>query len=223
MKTYVHGLSITLLAIAAVLGGRDKAAAVTFTFSNTGPITINDNAAATPYPATVTVSGFTAPIADLNVVVNGLSHTFPTDVGILLVGPGNQTVVLMNNTGGINTITNVNLTFDDEAATPVPDPISGSLASGTYRPTNLAPAQNFLSPAPAGPYGSSLSVFDRTSANGVWRLFVEDFSAGDIGSISGGFGLQITVPEPSPLILLAVGLLGVVLMSGRRPEDADSR
>jgi hypothetical protein len=54
-------------------------------------------------------------------------------------------------------------------------------------------------------------------------LFVEDFSAGDIGSISGGFGLQITVPEPSPLILLAVGLLGVVLMSGRRPEDADSR
>jgi subtilisin-like proprotein convertase family protein len=214
MKRYIPRVGITLLALAFVAAAAQQAAALNFTFSNTASITINDNAPATPYPATVTVSGVSGPITDLNVVVTGLSHTFPTDVGILLVGPGGQTVVLMNNTGGLNTISNVNLTFDDEAATAVPNPIFGSLASGSYRPTNLAPAESFAGPAPAGPYGTTLSVFDTRSANGLWRLFVQDFSAGDFGSISGGFGLQITtVPEPSSVVLFALGLIAVVIVS----------
>ena len=99
MKRYIPRLGIMVLAFVAAAG--EQATALNFTFSNTAPITINDNAPATPYPATVTVSGVSSPIADLNVVVTGLSHTFPTDIGILLVGPGGQTVVLMNNTGGL--------------------------------------------------------------------------------------------------------------------------
>jgi len=209
MKRYILRFGITLLAAAFVFSMAQRALASTFTFSNTAPITINDNAPATPYPAIINISGFTARILDLNVAITGLSHTFPTDIGILLVGPGGQTVVLMDNTGGINPISNVNLTFDDEAATGVPNPIFGSLASGTYKPTNNAPTDVFAAPAPGRPYGTTLSVFDNTLPNGAWRLFVEDFSPGDSGSISGGFSLQVTTPEPSTLLLFGVGLFTI--------------
>jgi len=218
MKKKLLRCSSILLVLTFVFAVVHHATATTFNFSNSAPITINDNAAATPYPATINISGLNAPIADLNVTVTGVSHTFPNDIGILLVGPAGQTVVLMNNTGGINPIINVNLSFDDEAATGVPNPIFGSLSSGTFRPTNLAPAGNFLSPAPAGPYGTRLSVFDGTSPNGLWRLFVEDFAAGDSGSISAGFSLQVTTPEPGPLMLLALGLFITAAWLRRRTQ-----
>jgi subtilisin-like proprotein convertase family protein len=216
MKKYTLGFNSILLGVILVFAIGQEAMAALFTFSNTAPITINDNAPATPYPATVTISGFGASIFDLNVAVNGISHTFPEDIGILLVGPGGQKVVLMNNTGGINPITGVNITFDDQAATTVPNPIFGSLTSGTFKPTNNAPTDVFASPAPGGPYGSLLSVFDNTSANGTWRLFVEDFSPGDSGSISGGFSLQVTTPEPSALLLFGVGLFTISAWLRRR-------
>ena len=218
MKKYILGYSSTLLAFAFILAVAQQAAATTFNFSNSAPITINDNTAATPYPATINISGFTARISDLNVTITGLSHTFPTDIGILLVGPGGQSVVLMDNTGGVNPITNVNIVFDDEAATGVPNPIIGSLASGTYRPTNNSPTDVFGPPAPGGPYGSALSVFDNTLPNGIWQLFVRDFSAGDSGSISGGFSLQVTTPEPEPLILLGLGLFITAVWLRRREQ-----
>ncbi|HET9494973.1 MAG TPA: kelch repeat-containing protein, partial [Chloroflexia bacterium] len=53
-------------------------------------------------------------------------------------------------------------------------------------------ADTFPSPAPAPPYGSSLSVFDGTPANGNWNLFVVDDLGGDSGQIAGGFCVDIT-------------------------------
>jgi subtilisin-like proprotein convertase family protein len=218
MKKYILRFSSTLLTVAFQLAAAHLGIATTFNFSNTAPITINDNAAATPYPATINVSGFTARISDLNVTITGLSHTFPTDIGILLVGPGGQSVVLMDNTGGVNPIINVNIVFDDEAATGVPNPIIGSLASGTYRPTNNSPTDVFGAPAPGGPYGTALSVFDNTLPNGIWQLFVRDFSAGDSGLISGGFSLQVTTPEPTSILLLGLGLFTVAASLRRKTQ-----
>src|ERR1700757_2869208 len=152
MKTHISILKV-LLALFYVGSAARGAEAGSFNFSNNAPITINDFGPATPYPLTVTVSGIT----DLNIVLNGLSHTFPEDIGILLVGPGGQKVVLMNDTGGINPIVNIKLTIDDQASSSIPDPISGSLLSGTYKPTNLSPADTFAPPAlAAGPYSTSL-------------------------------------------------------------------
>jgi subtilisin-like proprotein convertase family protein len=209
MKTHIwisRALPVLLYIFSAVRG----AEAGSFSFSNSAPITINDFGPATPYPATIVISGFNARITDLNIVLTGLSHTFPEDIGVLLVGPGGQKVVLMNNTGGINPISSINLTIDDQASTAIPDPISGSLPSGTYKPTNLSPADTFdPPPLAAGPYSTSLAVFNGTFLNGTWSLFIRDFSAGDGGQLASGFSLQGTTPTPEPqsLLLRGVGLI----------------
>lgn len=43
--------------------------------------------AATPYSSTIEVSGVSGSIVSVVVRLNGLSHTFPDDLDIVLVGP----------------------------------------------------------------------------------------------------------------------------------------
>ena len=220
MKKHFSGFSNFLLAVGIAVAMASRADASHLTFSNTAPITINDNASATPYPSTIPLGSLG--ILDVNVVITGLTHGFPEDIGILLVGPGGQKVVLMNNTGGINPITvPITITFDDQAATSVPNPIFGTLASGTYKPTNLAPGcpgNSFNPPAPACPYGTSLSVFNPTNPAGAWSLYVEDFAAGDSGLINGGWSLVVRTPEPSSLLLLGLGLFTMMAWLRRREQ-----
>ena len=70
-------------------------------FSNPAAITINDNAAAVPYPSSIVVSGLGDALTDINVTLTGWNHTFPDDVDILLVGPGGQNLILMSDVGGL--------------------------------------------------------------------------------------------------------------------------
>src|SRR6185436_18051255 len=53
-------------------------------FQNANQITINDATTASPYPATLTVSGVSGPVNHLTVTLHGLSHNFPDDLDILL-------------------------------------------------------------------------------------------------------------------------------------------
>ncbi len=66
-------------------------AQTTGTFTNSAPITINDAVTtigvSSPYPSNVTVSGQPGNVTDINVRLNGLSHTFLSDIAILLVAP----------------------------------------------------------------------------------------------------------------------------------------
>lgn len=177
-------------------------------FSNTAPITIpgtGTSGPAAPYPSTITVSGLTGVVTDVNVTLTGVSHTFPDDIDILLVGPGGQTLVLMSDCGGGPDITGITLTFDDAAATLLPD--ATLIAAGTYRPTNYGTGDTFPAPAPAGPYNDPAtagtatlaSVFNGISPNGTWGLFVVDDVTGDIGGISGGWSLDITTTGAAPV------------------------
>jgi hypothetical protein len=98
----------------------------------------------------------------------------------------------MSDTGAGNAINNVTLTFDDAAASNLPD--SSAIGSGTYKPTDFVTGDTFPSPAPAGPYGTALSVFNGLNPNGTWSLYVLDDEAGDSGSIAGGWSLNFTFP-----------------------------
>ena len=160
-------LAATLAAVAAL--GVAASAASAASFSNNNGITINDSsqscdegddslepASATPYPSEIDVTGLGSSVSDVNVTVSGLSHTWPDDIGLLLVSPAGQSVILMRDIGGGNRDgVSFNLTFDDAASADLPD--NGPLRSETYRPTRgtatggcIAPA-SFPAPAPASP------------------------------------------------------------------------
>jgi hypothetical protein len=188
---------------------------ITKTFTNPNQINIvtsdineaGQERAAEPYPSTITVRGFYEipvrgfpewRIRDVNLKLIGLSHTWPDDVGVLLVGPRGQTALVMSDVGSSFDVSDINLTLDDEATDSLPD--SAQLTAGTFKPTQgttgpaddegFAVPDNFPSPAPAGPYGRSLSVFDGTKPNGTWQLFVLDDSGIDAGSL-GAWKLRI--------------------------------
>ena len=109
---------------------------------------------------------------------------------MLLVGPTGKNVVLMADNG--TTAASANLTFDDAATGSLPATATTPIVTGTYKPSNGG-AFNGTAPAPAAPYGSTLSVFDGTDPNGSWSLFVYDDTALGGGSISGGWSLDITL------------------------------
>ena len=91
------------------------------TFSNPASITINDASPATPYPSNIAVSGLSGTILKVTVTLNGVSHTFPDDIDVLLVGPGGNLIV-MSDVGGSTAVAapGVNLTLDDAAGAGLP-------------------------------------------------------------------------------------------------------
>lgn len=162
------------------------------TFQNTAPITITNNLPSSPYPSQITVPALTAGIAKVRVTLNGLGHTYPDDVRVLLVSPSGRQVQIMSGAGFSHDVTALDLTFDDAAggflSTTLP------LTSGTFRPTSTD-TSNFPAPAPAGPYATTLGTFAGDTAAGTWSLYVHDrFATVDQGVISGGWSLELT-PE----------------------------
>ena len=178
----------------SVLKSTSSVTAPAAQFCNGAAITIPDSGAATPYPSTINVSGLTGLVSKVTVTLTGMNHTFPDDVDILLVSPSGKSVLLMSDTGGSLDLVNVNLTFDDAAASQLPD--GTQIVSGTFKPSNYGSGDTFPAPAPASsvatPYGGTMGNFNGTNPNGDWNLFVVDDLGGDMGSISGGWCIDIT-------------------------------
>jgi subtilisin-like proprotein convertase family protein len=157
--------------------------------------------AAGPYPASLVVSGFQGAVGRLSVRLNNLSHTWPGDLEVLLVGPGGQKVILMSDAGA-GFIEHVSLTFDDGAGAL---PETDQIVSGRYKPTDFEnPGTESLPvPAPPAPYSQSLLAFNGVNPNGTWTLYVSDDGNGETGSLA-GFTLIITpqfnntTPSPVP-------------------------
>lgn len=156
-----------------------------------------------PYPSTINVAGMSGTIATLRVRLNNINHDRPDDLQILLVGPTGKKFVLLADAGGTTPAVGVNLTFDDAAASQVPD--GGPLATGSFKPTCVDFQNNiqteFVAPAPAGPYdvpaprgsGTLGLSFNGTSPNGNWSLYVvDDIPSSPGGAISGGWTLDIS-------------------------------
>ena len=164
-------------------------------FANSSPIVINDKSIATPYPSTIEVSGIPGDITQVTVTLAQLDHQYPADLDILLVGPDGRGVILMSDAGGSEDLVNTRIGFDDFAANPLPE---NSLIPnyGTWRPTNYGSGDLFPAPAPGGPYGNALNVFQGTDANGTWSLYILDDESPDNGELSGGWLLNIITTTP---------------------------
>jgi hypothetical protein len=160
---------------------------------------IPDQSVANPYPSTIEVSGFTnGAITDLNVRLNGLSHTYPDDLAMMLsashlADPTGTvlTATILSDVGDDPDAVNLNLVVDDQAPAPLPD--LGPLVSGTFQPTNDFPGEidNFESPAPRPTGNSQLATFNGLNPNGTWQLWVRDPLLRDAGNLA-GWALEIT-------------------------------
>ena len=180
------------------------------TFSNNTAIVIpatgtgaTTGAPANTYPSTITVAGVTSPVTKVSVALKNISHTFPSDVDVLLVGPTGVKFILMSDVIGGSDWTGQTYTFTDDAAATLPS--SGTPpASGNFKPTNINTGDQFPIPAPAAPYltpataGTDTlnSAFAGLNPNGVWSLYVVDDAASDTGQFAGGWDLTVTTGTP---------------------------
>jgi hypothetical protein len=171
----------------------------TTTTTNPNSITINSgdfvyNVLATPYPSAIDVSGVTGKVDSVTITLNNVNTSSSANgqaqnINLLLVGPEGQNVVLMSQVPSAP-LNNVTLKLDDNAASflsTFPVVTVPTIASGTYKPTNYS-LNGFLdvypflynnntptpTGAPQGPYGSTLSVFNKTNPNGTWKLYAVD-------------------------------------------------
>jgi subtilisin-like proprotein convertase family protein len=64
-------------------------------FANTGAIEIKNDSTAVPYPSVINVAGLSGTVVKVTVTLADLTHPFPDDIDMLLVGPKGQKVVLI--------------------------------------------------------------------------------------------------------------------------------
>lgn len=176
----------------------------TFSSSNTARINILDGSAALPYPSAITVNNRTGVVNRVAVTLNGFTHTYPADVDMLLVGPSGQSVLLMSDAGAGFDVFGATLRFEDAAGGFLPQ--NAAIISSTNRPTDYEPGDVFYTPAPAGPYGSALSVFNGSSPNGTWSLYIMDDRGSDSGVVSNGWQLTLTTIDPATVVDVAAGM-----------------
>ena len=128
-------------------------------------------------------------ITDLDVRIDGIFHSYPDDMEIVLQKVDGPTISLMSDACGA-AATAYGWTWNDEAAVSMPD--AGPCTSPSYRPSSPEGGDSLPAPAPAGPYSTSLSAFDLIDPRGEWRMWIADDSAGDEGFFTNRFTLTYT-------------------------------
>ena len=185
----------------------------TQTFSNSGPIEIpdvnssSDPEPAIPYSSDIDVNGLTGVVTKVSVTLNGLTHSAPDDLDMLLVSPSGQAFHFWSDVGGNNPVSDFTLVISDDGDTPLPD--SAALVDrSTYRPFNASTTgDDFPVPAIGPPYNEPAAVGSATfasvfngltadEANGTWSLFITDDTDGNGGTIARGWTLNITTAQP---------------------------
>jgi subtilisin-like proprotein convertase family protein len=212
-KLAVNLIIVALTAVATVA----PASGAGFFFQNNSGISIPALGAAAPYPSTINVSGVTGTVTHVVVGLGNMSHAFPDDIDMLLVGPTGQAVMLMSDAGGGTDLSSANIAFSDCAPRVLPNGLQ--IGAGRFRPTNYSTPGTpdaLPDPAPAEPYGSGLATFNGLNANGTWSLFVNDDVNVDSGSI-GAWNITIFTDAGG----LPVGLNPVPC--GKPDFDGDGR
>ena len=163
-------------------------------------------------------------IADLDLRMDNITHTFPGDLTFGIRGPngyGTNTMYLLGGTGGGGGDDNmVNTVFDDESTNEVLAEVPGAGPyTKSYRPVWNSPVWDTVTgfpPAEPSPPGQ-LSNFDGLSTQGVWTARVSDQYAEDTGTWQ-GWSLIIT-PRAftcTPFVPASVSVSGRVLTAQGR-------
>lgn len=177
---------------------------VTKTFGQPGVVEIPEDfdvlfGPAEPYPSTRFIGGSGFPdgakVVDVNLTLRDFGHADPEDVDAMLVHRSvNRTV--FSDAGSIFGVGDLTLVLDDEAQ--APPPIGNPLTSGTFKPVNYAPVNDFFDPpAPTQSPGAKLSGFNGLNPEGQWKLFVFDDDNSNTGSLGEGWSLRIKARFPT--------------------------
>jgi Ca2+-binding RTX toxin-like protein len=172
--------------------------------SNTTPIEIPNDCIfctagpASPYPSSIDLSGAPAGsvVDKLEMRLNGLTHTNPDDIDMLLVAPDGKAVEIMSDAGGSTDLADVDIQFDWMSGFPLPN--DGPLTIGPYVPGDAEPGNDpYEDPAPAGQ--TSVNAFAGSPVNGTWSLYIMDDTTGsdDGGSLADGWSIDL-IPDPPP-------------------------
>jgi len=153
-----------------------------FEWTATGPWQIDDN----KVNSIPLVGGHVQDASQVELLIEGLSHTSPMDLNIFLLDPFGGGIEVIDDTGDQHAIVDFTITFsDDGVALPVGgDPLVDNM---DYMP---------LSPGAFAQYDGEINP-------GVWYLVVVDDAPSHSGSFD-SFTLR-GIPEPMTLSLLALG------------------
>ena len=153
--------------------------------SNQTNITIPTSGPASVYPITFTVP-FNQKCISVGLQLSGYSHTFPGDVGMVLVSPDNRYTLITGRAGGTNDAINrtVNIISTESI------PWDGYSAGNFKNNTSIVFPMTFNSPCPVPPLTSGnspemITFYLSDSIQGTWSLYIQDFSGGDSGTLSG--------------------------------------
>lgn len=117
-----------------------------------GPIQIVDNNKGNPYGSPVEVRGLKGGVSKVTVSLSKLTHRYPGDIDVLLVGPNGKGTVAFSDAGGGRPVSEGWFNLDVMLpAAPCRFNPTDSIASGVWKPTNYDDTENFPAPAPAKP------------------------------------------------------------------------
>jgi subtilisin-like proprotein convertase family protein len=169
------------------------------TYSSSPPITINPVGPATPYPSVVEVSCVPGVIQKMTVSVSNLTHRFVGDIDMVLLSPWGKVIKLMSDVHESRlSVTNLNLTFDDDCAARIPS--TGLIVSGCYKPTDYIGGGTET--LPSGVLVTNLVDFSVVAPNGTWGLYIVDDQNLDGGSISNGWSMTFWWEDIPPKLSL---------------------
>ncbi|HEY0372025.1 MAG TPA: hypothetical protein VGD79_08480, partial [Thermoanaerobaculia bacterium] len=120
--TFTVSLSASTAYTVGVQYGTSNVTATTQnpTFTSASSLSISSSFGASPYPSQITVAGVNDPIKKVVVTFNAFKADNVGVLDFLLVGPGGQKVMLMSDAGDSTFVWDLDLTFDDAAASQVP-------------------------------------------------------------------------------------------------------
>jgi hypothetical protein len=197
--------SLMAAAVRAASGAaRGQGQLITFKEDYVPPIAIPDvGTVSAPLLVPPAPPGLVIADIDIDFVI---PHTWQGDLRISVVHPDGTTVTLVDRPGVPQTVFGFSA---DDYGGPNGKFISDDEAPMVYGPPGV-PAPGIPGVAGAWMPESPLAALDGKPIDGLWKLLVEDFAAGDIGVIE-NFSLHITViPAPACLVLACLGGMGAL-------------